>query len=261
MTKIITLKATARGRAGKGAARAVRRDGRVPGVVYGDKKEPQNISFAHNELQPHVHTGRFMSTLVDLEVDGTVVRAIPRDIQFEPVRDFISHVDFLRLGKNARIHVEVPVHFKNHVDSPGIQKGGVLNIVRHEIDVYCPADSIPDEIMIDLTGLEIGQSIHITAVKLPDNVTPAIREKDFTVATIAAPAGLKEEEEEAAAAAAAAETPAAEVPATAQKAPVAAPGAAPAAGGKDAKAAAAPAAKAAPAAPAAKDAKGGDKKK
>ncbi|MGE3875532.1 MAG: 50S ribosomal protein L25/general stress protein Ctc [Parvibaculaceae bacterium] len=255
MSKIIKLKATARGRAGKGAARAVRRQGLVPGVVYGDKKEPQNISFAYNELQPHVNTGRFMSTLVDLEVDGTVVRAIPRDIQFEPVRDFISHVDFLRLGKGARIHVEVPVHFKNHADSPGIKKGGVLNIVRHEIDLYCPADFIPEEILIDLTGLEIGASVHIDAVKLPENVTPAIREKDFTIATIAAPAGLKEEEEEAAAAS---EAAAAEVPATAQKAPAAAPGAAPAAG-KDAKAAAAPAAGKA-AAPAAKDAKG-DKKK
>jgi large subunit ribosomal protein L25 len=251
MSKIIKLQATARGGAGKGAARAVRREGRVPGVVYGDKKEPQNISFAYNELQPHVNTGRFMSTLVDLEVDGTVVRAIPRDIQFEPVRDFISHVDFLRLGKGARIHVEIPVHFKNHLDSPGIKKGGVLNIVRHEIDLYCPADFIPDEILIDLTGLEIGQSIHISAVKLPENVTPAIRERDFTIATIAAPAGLKEEET------AAADTPAAEVPATAQKAPPAAPGAAPAAG-KDAKAGAAPAGKAAAAAPAAK---AGDKKK
>jgi len=237
MSKIIKLQATARGRAGKGAARAVRREGRIPGVVYGDKKEPQNISFAYNELQPHVNTGRFMSTLVDLEVDGAVVRAIPRDIQFEPVRDFITHVDFLRLGKNARILVEVPVHFTNHAESPGIKKGAVLNIVSHEIGLYCPADFIPDQIVVDLTGLEIGQSVHISAIKLPENVTPAARERDLTIATIAAPAGLKEEET------AAAEAPAAEVPATAQKAPPAAPGAAPAAG-KDAKAAAAPAAKA-----------------
>lgn len=250
MSKIIKLQATARGRAGKGAARAVRREGRIPGVVYGDKKEPQNISFAYNDLQPHINTGRFMSTLVDLEVDGTVVRAIPRDIQFEPVRDFISHVDFLRLGKGARIHVEVPVHFTNHADSPGLKKGGVLNIVRHEIDLYCPADFIPDQITVDLTGLEIGATIHASAVKLPENVTPAIRERDFTIATVAAPAGLKEEET------AAAEATAAEVPATAQKAPAAAPGAAPAAG-KDAKGGAAPA-KAAAAAPAAK---AGDKKK
>lgn len=237
MSKIIKLQATARGRAGKGAARAVRREGRIPGVVYGDKKEPQNISFAYNELLPHVNTGRFMSTLVDLEVDGAVVRAIPRDIQFEPVRDFITHVDFLRLSKNTRILVEVPVHFTNHAESPGIKKGAVLNIVSHEIGLYCPADFIPDEIVVDLTGLEIGQSVHISAIKLPENVTLAVRERDLTIATIAAPAGLKEEE------AAAAEAPAAEVPATAQKAPPAAPGAAPAAG-KDAKAAAAPAAKA-----------------
>jgi large subunit ribosomal protein L25 len=256
MSKIIKLKATARGGAGKGAARAVRRQGLIPGVVYGDKKEPQNISFVYNELQPHVNTGRFMSTLVDLEVDGTVVRAIPRDIQFEPVRDFISHVDFLRLGKGARIHVEVPVHFKNHADSPGIKKGGVLNIVRHEIDLYCPADFIPDEILIDLTGLEIGQSIHITSVKLPENVTPAIRERDFTIATIASAAGIKEAEEEAAAAAAEA-APVAEVPASAQKAPPAAPGSAPPAA-KDAKAAAPAAGAKAATAPAAK---AGDKKK
>ncbi|MGE3831795.1 MAG: 50S ribosomal protein L25/general stress protein Ctc, partial [Parvibaculaceae bacterium] len=226
-------------------------------VVYGDKKEPQNISFAYRDLVPHVNTGRFMATLVDLDVDGAVVRAIPRDVQFEPVRDFITHVDFLRLGPNARIHVEVPVHFKNQDQAPGLKKGGVLNIVRHEIDVYCPADFIPEEILVDLSGLEIGQSVHISAVKLPANVTPAIRERDFTIATIAAAAGLKEAEEDAAAAAAATAEGAAgaEVPATAQKA-AGAPGAAPAAaaGGKDTKAAAAPAkdAKAAPAAKAEK---------
>ncbi|CAN5309978.1 hypothetical protein BH10PSE7_BH10PSE7_20980 [soil metagenome] len=263
MSKIVKLKATARGGAGKGAARAIRRQGLIPGVVYGDKKEPQNISFTKRDLQPHVETGRFLSTLVDLDVDGETVRAIPRDVQFEPVRDFIIHVDFLRLGKGARIHVEVPVHFKNQELSPGIKKGGVLNIVRHEIDLYCPADNIPDEIMIDLTGYEIGQSIHISSVKLPENVTPAIRERDFTVATIASAAAMKEEEtatDEAAAAA--------EVPAIAQKAPISAPGQAPAAGAKDAKGAA-PAAggkDAKGAAPAGKDAKapaakGGDKKK
>lgn len=232
MSKIVQLKAAARGRAGKGAARAVRREGRVPGVLYGDKKEPQNISFAYGDLQPHVNTGRFMATLVDLDVDGTVVRAIPRDVQFEPVRDFITHVDFLRLGPNARIHVEVPVHFRNQEQSPGLKRGGVLNIVRHEIDLYCPADFIPEEIVVDLTGLEIGQSVHISAVQLPANVAPVIRDRDFTIATIAAAAGMKEAEEEAAAAA-----ESAEVPASAQKAPGApAAGAAAAAPAKDAKA-------------------------
>jgi len=215
MSKIIKLKATARGGAGKGAARAVRRQGLVPGVVYGDKKEPQNISFAYNELQPHVNTGRFMSTLVDLEVDGTVVRAIPRDIQFEPVRDFISHVDFLRLGKGARIHVEVPVHFKNHMESPGIKKGGVLNIVRHEIEVTCPADAIPEHFVVNLEGLEIGRSVHISAVKLPEGVKPTILNRDFTICTVA---GHKIEEEAAPGAATAVEgaaAPKAPIPKTA----------------------------------------------
>lgn len=258
MPKIVQLKAAARSRAGKGAARAVRREGRVPGVLYGDKKDAQTISLAYRDLQPHVNTGRFLATLVDLDVDGDVVRAIPRDVQFESVRDFITHVDFLRLGPNARIHVEVPVHFRNQDLSPGIKKGGVLNIVRHEIDLYCPADSIPEEIVIDLAGVDLGDSIHISAVKLPENVTPAIRERDFTIATIAAPAGLKEEEEEAAAAAATAEAApvAGEAPpAAAQKAPAAgapaAPATAGAAAGKDAKAAPA-AGKPAPAAKAEK---------
>lgn len=246
MSKIVQLNAAARSGAGKGAARAVRREGRVPGVVYGDKKEPQTISLAYGELSPHVNTGRFLATLVDLDVDGAIVRAIPRDVQFEPVRDFITHVDFLRLGPNARIHVEVPVHFRNHDQSPGIKKGGVLNIVRHEIDLYCPADFIPETIEIDLAGTELGDSIHISAVKLPENVAPVARDRDFTIATIAAPAGLKEEEEGAAAAAAEAGAPTPqETPATAQKTPAAAPAGT-----------AAPGAKAAPA----KDAKPEKKK-
>ncbi len=154
MSKIVQLKATARGRAGKGASRAVRREGLVPGVVYGDKKEPQLVSLTYGELQPHVQTGRFLSTLVDLEVDGQTVRAIPRDVQFEPVRDFIVHVDFLRLGKDA-------AHRRRH--SGALQESRRLarhqdgrrrsTSCRHEIDLYCPADFIPDEIVVDLTGL------------------------------------------------------------------------------------------------------------
>jgi len=243
MSKIVQLKATARGQGGKGASRAVRREGRVPAVVYGDKKEPQLVSLAYNELQPHVQSGRFLSTLIDLEVEGKTVRAIPRDIQFEPVRDFITHVDFLRLGANARIAVDVPVHFKNQESCPGIKKGGVLNIVSHEIALYCPADFIPDDIIVDLANLEMGKSIHIGDIQLPANVVPVSRDRDLTIATITAPGGVQEGETPAADAAA---VPA-EVPATAQKAPAAAAAAAPA--GKDAKAA--------PAAPA----KGGEKKK
>lgn len=257
MANAVSLKATARDRAGKGAARAVRRQGLVPGVIYGDQKEPELVALVYKELLPHVNKGRFTATLVDLDVGGNTVRVIPRDIQFEPVRDFIIHVDFLRLGKDARIRVEVPVHFKNHEASPGLKAGGVLNIVRHEIEVFCPADRIPEEFMIDLTGLQIGQSIHISQLKLPDDVKSAITERDFTIATIATAAVITAEEEAETAAPAAAE-----VPAIAQKAPAegAPPAAAP--GGKEAaaKEPAKDAAKGAPAAPAKKEA-GGEKKK
>jgi len=236
MAKVVLLKAEARSGSGKGAARAVRRQGLVPGVVYGDKKEPELVSLNYRDLLPHVNTGRFNATLVDLDMGGQTIRVIPRDVQFEPVRDFIIHVDFLRLGKDARIRVEVPVHFRNHEASPGLKAGGVLNIVRHEIEFFCPADSIPEEVVVDLTGLHIGQSVHASQVKLPEGAQPTISERDFTIATIAAAAAVPVEEE------AVAEAPsAAEVPAIAQKAP--AEGATPAAPGKEAAPAAAPAKK------------------
>src|SRR5512134_965494 len=140
MSKIVTIKAAARSRAGKGAARPVRRTGDIPGVVYGDKQDPQLITLTYKNVLPHVETGRFLSTLVDLEVDGKSVRAIPRDVQFEPVKDRIIHVDFLRLGKDARIAVDIPVHFKNQEAAPGLKAGGVLNVVSHTVSLYCPAD-------------------------------------------------------------------------------------------------------------------------
>ena len=233
MSKIVQLKAASRARAGKGASRAVRREGLVPGVVYGDKQEPQLISLVYGDVMPHVQTGRFMATLVDLEVDGKTVRAIPRDVQFEPVRDFVIHVDFLRLGPNARVAVEVPVHFKNQEASPGIKAGGALNIVSHTVSLYCSANLIPDEVTVDLTGLLVGQSIHLSEIKLPDGVS-AVSKDDLTLCAVSAQA--KEEEAPAAVAG--------EVPASNQKAPVAAT-AAPAAGAKGAaapaKGAAAPA--------------------
>jgi large subunit ribosomal protein L25 len=197
MARIVQLKAAKRDRAGKGAARAVRREGRVPGVVYGDKQEPQLVSLGYVDVFQQVQTGRFLSTLVDLEVDGTTVRTIPRAVQFDPVRDFIIHADFLRLGAGARITVEVIVQFRNAEASPGIKRGGVLNVVRHEVELSCPADSIPEEIVVDLTGLDIGDSVHISSVSLPEGATPTITDRDFTIATIASPAGLKEEQREA----------------------------------------------------------------
>lgn len=239
MSKIVQLKAASRARAGKGASRAVRREGLIPGVIYGDKKEPQLVSLTYGDVLPHVQTGRFMSTLVDLEVDGQVVRAIARDVQFEPVRDFIVHVDFLRLGKNARIIVEIPVHFKNQDQAPGLKLGGALNIVSHEVPLFCSENFIPDEIVVDLAGMQVGQSVHLSQITLPEGVS-SVAKDDVTLCVITS---LAKEEEPAA------EGAAADVPATAQKAPAAGGKAAPAAGGK-----AAPAAggKAAPAAPAAK---------
>ena len=176
MSKIVQLKATQRGRAGKGASRAVRREGLVPGVVYGDKQAAQMVSLNYRELEPHIQTGRFLSTLVDLEVEGKTIRAIPRDVQFEPIRDFIVHVDFLRLGKASRIAVDIPVHFKGQDASPGIKAGGSLNIVSHTLSLYCSAEFIPDEVTVDVAGLNIGASIHLSDIKLPEGVTAVSRD-------------------------------------------------------------------------------------
>ena len=197
MSDALTLPAEARERAGKGASRALRREGRVPAVIYGEKKTPELIHVSYKEVFALYQTGTFMSHVLDVEIGGKKERVIPRDVQFEPVRDFIIHVDFLRLGKNATIVVDVPVHFHNHEASPGIKGGGVLNIVRHEIELSCPADAIPEQIDIDLKGCEMGDSIHISAVKLPGNVTPTITDRDFTIATIAAPAAVVSADNEA----------------------------------------------------------------
>ena len=234
MSKIVQLKAASRARAGKGASRAVRREGLIPGVIYGDKKEPQLVSLTYGDVLPHVQTGRFMATLVDLDVGGQTIRAIPRDVQFEPVRDFIIHVDFLRLGKDARIIVNIPVHFRNQDQSPGLKLGGTLNIVSHEVPLYCTENFIPDELVVDLAGMQIGQSVHLSQIQLPEGVRSASSD-DVTLCAITST--MKEEE-------APAEGAAAEVPATAQKA--AGKAAPAAAGGKAAPAAAA--GKAAPAA-------------
>jgi large subunit ribosomal protein L25 len=207
MAEAIELKAWARGRSGKGGARAVRREGRVPGILYGDKQDPQSIAVDYRAVHQQLHTGHFQSTIYVLDVEGKKTRVIPRAVQLDPVRDFPIHVDFLRLGKDALVTVDVPVRFLNEAASPGLKRGGVLNIVRHEIPVRCPADAIPDHFEVDLTGLEIGDSVHISAVKLPEGVKPTITERDFTVATIV---GRAAEEEVAPAAAAAEAVPSAE---------------------------------------------------
>jgi large subunit ribosomal protein L25 len=239
-----SVAAEVRDRAGKGAARESRRNGRVPAVIYGDKKEPTLISLDPKEIDRLIHKKTFYATLLDVDLKGTKHRVLPRDVQFDPVTDRTLHVDFQRINKDTKVHVNVPVVVRNEAASPGIKRGGVLNIVRHEIEFICSPDAIPQSIEVDLTGLEIGGSIHIHAVKLPDNATLAVRERDFTVVSIGAPTGLKAEQQEAAekAAAAAAAPVAAAAPAAGAPA---AGGAAPAAGAAGgAKAGAAPAAKA-----------------
>lgn len=185
MAQVSEIKASARPRAGTGGSRAVRREGRVPGIVYGNNAKPENISVDRNELTLLVGKGKFLSTVFDLSIDGTTSRVIPRDVQLDPVKDLPVHVDFQRVGPSARIRVNVPVVFLNEALSPGLKRGGVLNIVRHEVEVTCPADAIPDHFEVNLEGLEIGRSVHISAVKLPEGVKPTIRGRDFTVATIA----------------------------------------------------------------------------
>lgn len=196
MSETLSLNAEARERVGKGSARAARRAGRVPAVIYGDKKDPVAIALARNELMKVIKRGHFMNSTIDISVGGKTERVLPRDVQLHPVTDWPIHVDFLRLSKGAKINIMVPVEFINEEESPGLKRGGVLNIVRHEIEFMCPATAIPDAITIDLTGLEINDSVHISTVTLPEGVTPVISDRDFTIATVVAPSALKSEEEE-----------------------------------------------------------------
>ena len=227
MTTVREIKATARPRAGKGAARAVRREGRVPGVIYGDNQPPLAISLDRAELSQRIFAGKFLTTLCDVDVDGSKVRVIPRDFQIDSVRDTPIHVDFMRLGKGATIRVKVPIHMINADQSPGIKRGGTPNIVTHTLDVRCPADAIPEAFEVDLTGLEINHSRHLSDIKLPPDVRPFIH-GNATLVTIAPPSGYAEEKaaETAAAAAAAAAAPVAAGAAGGDKKPAAAPAAA-----------------------------------
>jgi len=200
MSDQLTLPAEARDRAGKGASRALRRDGRVPAVVYGEKKEPLSIHVEEKLLNKMLSTGHFMNSVVMIDLKGKAHRTLPKAIDFHPVSSRPIHVDFLRIGEHTKVHVAVPLRFDNEEAAPGLKRGGVLNTVIHELEIVCDAASIPNEIHIPLDGLEIGDSIHISQVKLPAGVTPANTEEDFTVATIVAPSAMKQEEEEAAAA-------------------------------------------------------------
>ena len=209
MAKIIPLKVESRDRAGKGAARATRRAGRVPAVVYGNKQEPALISLDPKELKAQFKGGAFFSHVFEIEVDGKKEMVLPRDLQLDPVTDRPVHVDFLRVSKDARITVGVPVAFLNELAAPGLKRGGVLNIVLHEIPLVCAPDNIPERIEIDLTGMEIGHSIHMDHIALPEGAVRDPHFKDDTVATIVAPSAMKSEAEAAPAEAAAPAAPAA----------------------------------------------------
>ncbi|OJT97036.1 50S ribosomal protein L25 [Metarhizobium album] len=183
------LKAEARERVGKGSSRELRRNGLIPAVIYGDKQAPIAIALSTNEVTKRIHAGGFMTTVATIDVNGEKISVLPKDYQLDPVRDFTMHVDFLRVSASSKVTVEVPVHFVNEEKSPGIKIGGVLNIVRHEVEMHCPANAIPEFLTVDLTGAKIGDSIHISHVSLPAGSTPVIADRDFTIATIVAPAG------------------------------------------------------------------------
>lgn len=199
MSDSIELKAQARDRVGKGAARELRRNSMVPAVIYGDNKDPLPIAIPYKELSILVNSGGFLNTVLDVEVGGDKHRVLPKDYQREPVRDFFTHVDFLRVGKNTKVTVEIPVHYINEEESPGLRKGGVLNVVRHALEVSCRADAIPEYFEIDLTGLEIEDVVHASAITLPDGVTQTVTDRDPTMCSVAAPtvsAAADEEEGE-----------------------------------------------------------------
>ena len=225
------LSATVREKVGKGAARSVRRQGMTPAVIYGGNKPPVAISLPARELSLKILGGGFYTSIATIDVGGEKIQALPRDYQLDPVSDKPLHIDFLRVTSDSTITIDVPVQFINDTQSPGVKRGGVINVVRHRVSLICRVDSIPEKIVADLTGLDINDSLHISSVTLPEGVRPTIK-RDFTIATIAAPAGVKEEVRAAAEAAAKAAETIAEAPAegaaAAAGAPTA-PGAAPAA--------------------------------
>jgi large subunit ribosomal protein L25 len=203
MSEQLTLSAETRDRAGKGASRAMRREGRVPAVVYGNKEEALAIHVEEKALVKMMSNGHFMNSVVMIEHAGGTARTLPKDVQFHPVTDRPLHVDFLRISEHSKVHVNVPIRFVNEEGSRGLKRGGVLNTVRHELELVCDAAEIPDEIVIDLGGYDIGDSIHISAVTLPKGATSAIEDRDFTIATFVASSGMQMDNEDAAAAEAA----------------------------------------------------------
>ncbi|WP_426267939.1 50S ribosomal protein L25/general stress protein Ctc [Sphingomonas sp. LHG3443-2] len=194
MSEQLTLTAETRDRAGKGASRELRNSGRVPAVVYGANQEPLSIHVEEKLLAKMLSTGHFMNSVVMIDAGGKTTRTLPKDVQFHPVTSRPVHVDFLRIGEHSKVTVAVPVRFVDEEESPGIKRGAVLNIVKHDVELSVDAAEIPDDIEISLKGLDVGDSIHISAVTLPKGATPTITDRDFTIATIVAPSALKSDE-------------------------------------------------------------------
>ena len=188
------LKATKRTSVSTGQVNKLRSDGFIPAVLYGGKKNNLNISLKKLHLQNLINTETFMSKVFDLEIDGNPEKALPRDVAYDPVSDEPIHIDFMRITKGSKLTLEIPVKFINSEKSPGLKKGGVLNIVRRKVELKCPAENIPDEIIVDLDNTEINSSLKISSVKLPENVLPTITDRDFVIATVAAPTILVEPE-------------------------------------------------------------------
>lgn len=236
MAQVIKLAAELRERAGKGTAHAIRRQDKIPAVIYGDKQTPVMIAIETKTIARYVNSPNFFTHLFDLEVNGKPHRVLPRDAQFCPISDKPLHVDFLRVSSNTKVRVSIPVVFTNPEKSPGIKRGGTLNIVHHEIEVACSPDKIPEKFEISLEGLQINEAVHLGAIAFPEGVAPTTHERDFTIATIAVPSAVRSEADEAAAAATEA-AGAAAAPAAGAKAgaaPAAKAGAAPAAAAKPA---------------------------
>ncbi|MEO1282088.1 MAG: 50S ribosomal protein L25/general stress protein Ctc [Pseudomonadota bacterium] len=196
----VELTATARPRVGKGAARLTRREGKLPAVIYGNNKDPETIALDANEVWKQYLKGGFTSTVFKINIDANERMVVARDMQLHPVKDTPLHVDFLRIGDDGLIRVKVPVKFINEGSSPGLKRGGALNIVRHDIEVWCPYDQIPPSFVVDLDGVGIGTSIHVSTLDIPDGVKPTIQDRDFTIATITGRMAKEEVAEEAPAA-------------------------------------------------------------
>lgn len=210
MSDAVVLKAEARDRVGKGSSRAIRRQGKIPAVIYGDNKDPISIVLPAKEVTLMLHHGGFLTKVIDVEVDGKKHKVLPKDYQLDPVKDFMMHVDLLRISSKTIVTVNIPVHVEGEDDCPGLRAGGVLNVVRHEVEIHCPASSIPEFFTIDISKAQIGDILNISSIALPEGAEPTITDRDFTIVTIQAPGGGAAEEVET-------DAPEAdEVPATAQ---------------------------------------------